>query len=338
MFFINFTCSLGAVVVLRSTFFAYYRFCSDDTTIIMTIQYRIIIDIITTFFVKTDVMHLCGITLDRYLSIFYALRYQTVVNSKTIRRYIITSWFLPLMTSSLQFTWLYPLLLPTDSDNSETMNELARIEIWYSLCSFILFLAIPMVLLAYAYVSMFREIRRLMLQLPGNHVVEMAPKQRRVITIFCTMYVTIVILALPYFTLRLYIDVRAWLALPINISRSIVYLAIVLQNLTSIVNPLLYTTSASDVKSLVREIAVISVRGIRKFSTDAFRKFSSSTRVGRKVGRAEVQPFIQGADVEGGGGSPQTQRPSRVRKMGIAELRQNTSYTDVTLLSHTDAC
>ena len=66
------------------------------------LPYRILLDVYETFLVKTLIFHLCGLTLDRYIGLFYALRYNAIVTAENVKRYIVVSWFVPFVASGVQ--------------------------------------------------------------------------------------------------------------------------------------------------------------------------------------------------------------------------------------------
>lgn len=248
--------------------------------------YRILVDIYTTFLVKTTVMHLCGVALDRYLMMFYALKYHSIVTKRSIKRFITIAWCIPFLASSIQLSWLHKIFVRDKGDIN--FGIIGNIQIWYSVASFVTFLAVPMFTLAIAYARILCEIRRLLKCTPGRHAAKILPKQRRAIYIFCSMYVAFVILAMPYFSLRLYFDLQDWIGKRERLNRLTLFLTLVMKNSISVVNPVLYTTAASFSLDAV-------VGNVRKFSVATFRRLSSyQTHLpkSRKEGRTENHDVI----------------------------------------------
>ena len=241
--------------------------------------YRIILDVYMTFLVKTVVMHLCGITLDRYLALFCALRYRTIVTKKAIKRYIIASWCLPLIASTIQLSWLHMLI--SSNRNENDLETVFNVEIWYSIFSFIVFLTIPMILLASAFIAMFCEIRRVMRYTPRHHVgrsSQVSSRERRVIYSFALMYSAFVVLAMPYFSLRLWIDIHAWSGNKIKLSNGVVHSAVTFKYITSIVRPVLYTISSSELRLVMKHLLEENPLSIRSYTISLSRKYSSTKR------------------------------------------------------------
>ena len=62
-----------------------------------------------------------------------------------------------------------------------------------------------------AFALLFLEIRRLIRNTPSVlSAVECSRKQRRVVYLLCAMYLGFVLLSMPYFVIRLYIDIQHW--------------------------------------------------------------------------------------------------------------------------------
>lgn len=57
-------------------------------------KYRIMVDILMVFFVKATILHLSGLTIDRYISLFYVLRYKALVTSKSLKTFIVLAWII----------------------------------------------------------------------------------------------------------------------------------------------------------------------------------------------------------------------------------------------------
>lgn len=224
--------------------------CRNPKTKVV-VTYRILLDVLTSFIVKTVVLHICGLTLDRYLSIFYALKYKSLVTTKAVVYYIMMSWGFSLFLSVLQFLWLQSVL--SGNHSKDNMMKISNIEIWYSVVTFIVFLAIPIILIAAAYLAMIIEIRRLFLSVPRHHYEKVeSAKQRRLIYVFCVMYLTFFLFVMPYFTLRLWIDINFWIGYKVQFDRVIIHFVILIRYLTSFVNPVIYAKTSPELRSIVR--------------------------------------------------------------------------------------
>ena len=111
----------------------------------------------------------------------------------------------------------------------------------HSIVSFIVFVALPMLFLGWAFVRMFLEIRRLLRSTPRHHnTEELSPRKRRLIYIFSFMYATFAVLAMPYFFLRLWNDIHHWSSVdkrPSNSYIVAVRASVLLKALVSFINP-----------------------------------------------------------------------------------------------------
>lgn len=240
----------GIGVILITTNFVVPGF-DNPTSSPVAMNYRIFTDLYVAFLVKTVVMHFCGLTLDRYVFIFLALRYKSVMTANNVKRFLVIAWILPLIASFIQLVYLYKLI---EANNGEELREkldlISHVEIWYSMTTFAVFLAIPLSLLAVAYIMMFLEIRRLVKDTPPQQTrTEDSNKQRKVVYVFGTMYMMFVLLAMPYFTLRVVIDFYyyQWQE-EVNPSQHVLRLVLTLKHLTSIAIPVFYTATSPDIR------------------------------------------------------------------------------------------
>lgn len=228
----------------------------------LLVAYRVFGDLFNFFFRSSVVMHLCGITLDRYMSLFYALHYRRIITIKTAKRYIAVSWLLPLFVSLVQLCWLYRVI-----DDTVGNVDVSEIDTNYTFTTFLIFFALPMIFLGAAFIRMFLEIKRLLNCPPdmnlNNNNRRISAKQRRVIYLFSSMYGCFLILTLPYYLLRSYIDfVRGWddIGQKYITGLNITY---TLKNLTSITSPLLYTGINRDTRTLFIELCNTNLKKTR---------------------------------------------------------------------------
>lgn len=216
------------------------------------LEVRLTLDVYQLFLTKVNVLHLCGLPLERYISLFYALEYKSVVTKRSVAVYVALSWLIPFILSVIRFSWLLKM---HDDIHEEYID--GQIELWYSMGLFIIFLAIPMFLLGVAYLRMFYEIRRIMMTRPGTQrAVKCLSKQLRVLSIFALMYVAFLLVAMPFFSLRFWIDICNWKGYFFRISFKALQVIIIMKNVTSILNPIFYTIITPEVRSaLTRRIA-----------------------------------------------------------------------------------
>lgn len=264
---------LTGISVTLSAICNVYRTLTDKGSSI-GVTFRIMEDCYTLFLVISVVMHFCGVTIDRYIALFYALSYKSVVTTKSVNYYIAFSWTVPLIASSIPLMWLYRVI--RGQVHPHDLDMISNIEIWYSMTAFAIFLAIPMILLATVFLAMFVEIRRLIRSPPGRSTVTRCwSRQRRVISAFCLMYFTFLILAMPYFSLRLWIDICFWRehAIEYRLNINVVRLTIITKNITSIVNPIFYQTVSPELRNTLREL---QARVMMSVPVDTVRRLSAN--------------------------------------------------------------
>lgn len=215
--------------------------------------YRIMVDIYATFLVKTNVMLLCGITMDRYISIFHALQYKTIVTKTSTWIYIVVSWVLSFVSSSLQWFWLFRIVRG-DVIAEEEFESISPVEFWYSVVAFLIFLAFPLSAQAVAFIEMHFEIRRIVRKTPPHHLEKtaMSARKRKAVYVFGSMYLTFLILVMPYFSLRLVLDVFNYLKMDMDndvvITKVVLRAMEVVHRLSPIITGVLYAVTSPGLK------------------------------------------------------------------------------------------
>ena len=206
---------------------------------------RLFNDIITAFLAQNAVLHLCGITLDRFISLYFALRYKEILTLKFITRYIQLAWGLSFIASSIQFLWVYKDL--SGKRSGEEIIKTINIEKWYSLVIFLFFLLLPMLFLGLALTAMFYEIRKILLKtkcLMVEKPLSVTAQQRRVLYMFACMYVCFSMFAMPYFTIRMLEDFQVWCS-----SQLTLQIVFTLKTAPSFANSILYSFFNKEMKN-----------------------------------------------------------------------------------------
>ncbi|XP_047122357.1 C-C chemokine receptor type 5-like [Hydra vulgaris] len=203
---------------------------------------RIFDDIITAFLAYNVVLHLCGITLDRFIAVYFALKYKKIVTLTFITRYIKVAWLLSIFASGIQLVWVYADLKNEKGfygRSDEERIKITNIEKWYSFAILLIFLLFPMMFLGLALSAMFYEIRKILLKTKLLIIEKpccVKTKQLRVIYMFTCMYVCFFIFAMPYFTIRMVEDFQIWCA-----SQVILQIVYTLKSTPHFVNSILYS-------------------------------------------------------------------------------------------------
>lgn len=250
-------------------------------------KYRILVDILMAFTVKAIVIHLCGITLDRFISIFYALRYKAIVTVKNLHIFIALAWFISFFASIIQMSWLYEYVFFARIPEND--NQIAKIETLYSVCVFVIFLVIPLILLGIAFVLMFLEIRKILYRPQPTTRKKKSTrnsysKQRRVLYTFGLMYLFFNLITMPYFTLRFMVDLRNWIP-NIPYPPSLGFMCIeLLKETIAFVNPILYITTNREFRLVILQIFSHSNKRFRYTinrltKNPTLRNFSKRTRM-----------------------------------------------------------
>ena len=126
-------------------------------------------------------------------------------------------------------------------------DEITKIDFWFSSISFLVFLATPMVLLLAAFGVMITEIQRIALSTPGrnmgaNRRYSLSSSERRSTYIYISMYATFLLLAMPYYSLRLKYDLEMYLTddNKIEYSELLTRFVVGAKYSTSVIRPVLY--------------------------------------------------------------------------------------------------
>ena len=138
--------------------------------------------------------------------------------------------------------------------SDEELCSITLIDFWFSLTSFLLFLALPMVLLALVFGMMLAEIQRIVRSTPGlESFGRVSSNERRAIYMFSLMYLTFLLLAMPYYTIRLWLDIHHYLYQrePGGISASLMRVVVALKYFTSVIRPLFYGFTSSEIRMVI---------------------------------------------------------------------------------------
>ena len=220
------------------------------------VSVRIGAELFTTFIIGSSVFHLLSITGDRALSIFYALRYKDIMTHASVRRLIASIWIVPFLTSFIQITYLFPFLKQDTEISMEEEQRIANIEMWYSIVTFSVYMALPCLIMAFLFVSMFREIQNIILRTPLMHQDwAVMKKQKRVLFVFGLMYLCFILLSMPHFTFRIYLDVQMHV-FERNVEMNAIVLNVfyTMKTTTSLCNPFIYTVLNKDFRTSFKNL------------------------------------------------------------------------------------
>ena len=192
----------------------------------------------------STVAHLFCVTMDRYVSIMFSLRYCTLVTKKRGFLTIGTTWAISLFIALIQLSWFNSDEDVEEDSSVENQNHDLRFDVFL----IVVFFTIPLLAMMYVYARILAEVRR------QNHMIQKYStpgwkdkrknnlKERRAVITFALMALCYVVGWLPYFTLRIqhHFDV-----IP-NLPHWVEYLLIYMRYATSFANPLLYILGKQD--------------------------------------------------------------------------------------------
>lgn len=113
------------------------------------------LDIILLFTFFTSVFNLYAVTLDRYIAVIHALRYNALMTARNIRYIVLTAWICPICITSI-------LIISKFTSEYALMYVLFGMEI--------VFVIIPGFLMVVVYVKIFKEARRQITQVASLQV------------------------------------------------------------------------------------------------------------------------------------------------------------------------
>eukprot|EP00111_Clytia_hemisphaerica_P018424 TCONS_00054499-protein len=211
--------------------------------------FNILVDIITSGLTKVATLHLCAFVFERYISVMSALKYNSIITNKLFKQILLSVWLIPLIASILQVIYLYPYIFSIPEQMGE--DWILIFEVCLTFLSMLLFTALPILFMFPAYVIIFQEIRRLLkgqsdIKFYGQ--VKTAKKQLHAALCLLLMFVAFVLFTLPYFALRMYVDVMIWLEEEIELTHEVFNILYTIKNLTALCNPLIYTLMNRDFK------------------------------------------------------------------------------------------
>ena len=224
--------------------------------------YRIILDIATLWQQLITIGNLCVIITERYIATAYPYTVHQYITEKKVSIILNMIWVTAVLYSCTQLFWVHKVL-----DGKWTKQEelsIKHADSIFSSISFILFVILPILILSVIFVKMFQ-----LLELPQTSNIRRKTEEKRVIILLCIMYGTFVLLSLPYFLVRLAVDID-FLQFEIHIDAQ--NIAYTLKYLSSLANPFVYTLNKPDFKMELRRLKLQKLNKEDKLSLDPVRK------------------------------------------------------------------
>lgn len=204
---------------------------------------------LSRFISASIVCHLMAVTTDRYLAIIHPLRYSTLVTKPRCILVIALIWFLSVVASLVQLTWLVPI--PQDPHDDNFSADFMKKELIYDIIFLTLFFFLPVAFMFYTYVRITfaiarqsRNIRQQNISLPHSGGIR-GRHEWKAVGIFAAMMLVYVICWLPYSGFRRF-DLNK---LPITL----IYVMFYLRYLASLLNPCMYILGKQDFRKAIFE-------------------------------------------------------------------------------------
>ena len=205
------------------------------------------ISLVTGYFVAiillSGVANICAVTYDRYVAIMKPLLYPYLA-PKIFKRAIVVSWLIPTIYSVLPLAW--------------NTNPTKTIHIVYIVCLEVFGVVVPYIFITFAYVRIFRQVRRsLTLRKDFESAREQRKERRRISSdaqvakVFCIVSTAFLLSWLPILYSTTFYDVLNRPDLISDVSDTISPFTIAI---SSLVNPLIYAFLKPDFRVVIRNV------------------------------------------------------------------------------------
>ena len=205
-------------------------------------------DMVAVIFTSVStVLHILTMTIDRYICIIYALRYQIWVTKRRGWYVIALIWLFSLFMALIQLAWTDPNQDPTE-DRDPKVEEIFVI---YDSFRFVAFIGIPVLFMAFTYGRIMYEVHRQTKNIHKNNTPGWQETRRstrrewKVATIFLAMMIVFLVCWVPFYLLRLE-QILQDDFFQLNLSELAIVLLYWLRLCTSVINPCLYILAKPD--------------------------------------------------------------------------------------------
>ena len=229
---------ITGIVLLLSTIFSIIPSLVYATTS-LTISCRIFLDIFVAWMQLVTMGNLSLIIFERYITLIYPYKLDIFLTKKRIRMAIQSIWIVLFFVPCIQLTWVYRFMT-TDTMTPQDHAWTAQADSIYSAITIFMFVLLPMAAFFVIFVRMFREIQKF----PSLELFNKKKEEKRVLKIFAVMYALFVIFSLPYFLVRLLMDLEQAGHYQVTL---ITYLSVIfLKSLPPLINPFVYVLNKPD--------------------------------------------------------------------------------------------
>lgn len=205
-------------------------------------------DVVVIIFTSVStVLHILAMSIDRYICIIHALRYQIWVTKRRGWCVIAFIWFAALFMALIQLAWRDLSLDVTEEQDAETQ----RILVNYDIFRIVVFIGIPLFFMAFTYARILYEVHRQTKNIHKNNTPGWQETQRstrkewKVATIFLTMMIIFIICWVPFYLLRIEQILQSKF-FQLNFSDFATVLIYWLRLCSSLINPCLYILCKPD--------------------------------------------------------------------------------------------
>lgn len=201
--------------------------------------FRVVVDIVTLWLQLVSMGNLCLIIAERYIVLMYPYSKDKYISKNKVLIILQLIWLLSLCYPCIQLCWVYKVL-----DGNFTRAEdksIAKTDSTFSAVSIFVFVLLPVLVLFFVFLRMFREIRKF----PNIDAIKKQREEKRVVIIFGIMYTMFVLFALPYFLIRLFLDLRLTSFQTMKLATQVGY---VLKHFPPLLNPFIYVLNKPDFK------------------------------------------------------------------------------------------
>ena len=231
--------------------------------------FRIVLDIITTSIQLATMGNLNMIIIERYIALMFPYKIEKCLNKRRVTFAILTVWVTAFFIPSTQMIWLYKVIRGDMTVDEKDLVQQA--DTMFSVITIFFFGLLPVVIIFIMFVCMFKQIRAF----PENDPFKKRKEELRVLIIFCTMYVLYLIFSVPYFSIRLLVDLNHenYYKIPYTI-RLIVN---TMKSMPPLINPFVYVLNKPDIKRVLRLKARFSIPLTNRISIRTLTSLSRNT-------------------------------------------------------------
>lgn len=197
-------------------------------------------------------LHILGITIDRFIYILYPLRYHELVNNLRTHFAMAFFWLVSFLVVIVQLSWTN-LDIGVFGDGGE--QEDFKNRIYDSICTLIFFLS-PLFFMVYAYARVLSAVHKQCKRIKRNNTTRRRSvslekfRERRAIVIYIIILVTFLTGWTPYFLV--FLQQSLGKKLTFSMSHKTQYFFDILRIFSSLVRPVLYTMGKYDLRKAAK--------------------------------------------------------------------------------------